>query len=324
MTDARPRWGYATNHWKAGFTGFARLEEHERALKVTAACGFTAIEMLGGTGRWDPLGRPENVVLNHGSVAAFRLKLNDWGITRVASVFFDPLQMSFEELHHGLDCTDRAQHALLLQQAGVFARFVADLGGDCLVVRALPPYGRHDGLGAERMAAAADCWNAVAAASAALGVKTVLHLDAVAALRTTDELAQWLTMLDARQVGLALDTAELTIAGHDVVAWYRRFAARVWHLHLKDALAVDTLGEYRLPNAERALLAAGGERRVQRWFGELGTGLVDFPALMRALRETGYAGWLIVESDKGPAPQAAAMMQNAWTVRQVLQPLLAP
>jgi inosose dehydratase len=44
---------------------------------------------------------------------------------------------------------------------------------------------------------------------------------------------------------------------------------------------------------------------------------------MTALREARYAGWLIVESDKGPAPQAAAMMQNAWTVRHVLQPLLA-
>jgi inosose dehydratase len=317
------RWGYATNQWKAGFTGFARREEHERALKVTAACGFNAIELLGGTGRWDPLGRPENIAQNFGSAAHFMLQLKDWGIDRVASLFFDPLQMSFEELHHGLDCTDRTQHALLLQQATVFARFLAEIGGDCLVVRALPPFCRHDGLGADRMAAAADCWNAVGEASAALGVKTVLHLDAVAALRTTDEMDQWLTLLDPQHVGLALDTAELTIAGHDVVAWYRRFASRVWHVHLKDALAVDTLGEYRLPNAERALLAAGGERRVQRWFGELGTGLVDFPALMQALRENGYAGWLIVESDKGPAPQAAAMMQNAWTVQHVLQPLLA-
>ena len=141
--------------------------------------------------------------------------------------------------------------------------------------------------------------------------------------RSTDELAAWLEQMDPATVGLALDTAEVTIAGHDAVAFYRRFQPRVWHVHLKDALAVDTLNEYRAANAERALLQAGGERRVPRWFGELGTGLVDFPALMQALREARYAGWLIVESDKGPAPQAAAMMQNAWTVRQVLKPLLA-
>lgn len=316
------RWGYATNQWKAGFTGFARMEQQERALKVTAACGFDAIELSGGTGRWDPMGRPENIVQNFGSIEHFKLQLRDWGIQRVTSLFFDPLQMSFEELHHGLDCTDRGQHALLLQQAGVFARLLADVGGEVLVLRALPPHGRHGGLNAERQAAAADCWNAVGAMTAALGIKTVLHLDAVAPLRDADELATWLVLLDPATVGLCMDTAELTIAGHDVTAWYRRFHARVQHIHLKDALAVDTLNEYRAPNAERALLQAGGERRIERWFGELGTGLVDWPALMGALRETGYAGWLIVESDKGPAPAAASMMQNAWTVRHVLQPLL--
>lgn len=316
------KWGYATNQWKAGFTGFARMEQQERALKVTAACGFDAIELSGGTGRWDPMGRPENIVQNFGSVEHFKLRLRDWGIHRVASLFFDPLQMSFEELHHGLDCSDRGQHALLLQQAGVFARFLAEVGGEVLVVRALPPHGRHGGLDAERQAAAADCWNAVGAMTAALGIKTVLHLDALAPLRDADELAAWLERLDPATVGLCMDTAELTIAGQDITAWYRRFHARVWHIHLKDALAVDTLGEYRAPNAERALLQAGGERGIQRWFGELGTGLVDWTALMGALRETGYAGWLIVESDKGPAPAAASMMQNAWTVRHVLQPLL--
>lgn len=317
------KWAYAINQWKAGFTGFARLEQHERALKVTAACGFEAIELSAGTGRWDPMGRPENILINFGSVDHFRLKLRDWGIQRVSSLFLDPLQMSFEELHHGLDCSDPAHHALLLQQAEVFARFLAEVGGEVLVVRALPPFGRHGGLSPERQAAAAACWNAVGAMSAALGVKTVLHLDALSALRSMDQVAAWLSQIDPATVGLALDTAELTIAGHDVTAWFRRFQDRVWHIHLKDALAVDSAGEYRAPNAERALLLAGGQRGVPRWFGELGTGLVDWTAFMTALREGGYAGWLVVESDKGPAPQAAAMMQNAWTVRHVLQPLLA-
>ena len=323
-TTNGPRWGYATNQWKAGFTGFARMEQQERALKVTAACGFDAIELSAGTGRWDPMGRPENIVLNFGSVDHFKLKLREWGIRRVASLFFDPLQMSFEELHHGLDCSDRSQHALLLQQAEVFARFLAEVGGEVLVVRALPPVrpprraGRRTPGRRRRLLERGGRDD-----RQALGVKTALHLDAVAALRDViDAVAGWLDRLDAATVGLAMDTAELTVAGQDAAAWIRRFHSRIWHLHLKDALAVDTLDEYRAPNAERALLLAGGQRGVPRWFGELGSGLVDWPAVMGALRETGYAGWLIVESDKGPAPAAASMMQNAWTVRHVLQPLL--
>jgi inosose dehydratase len=87
---------------------------------------------------------------------------------------------------------------------------------------------------------------------------------------------------------------------------------------------VDTLGEYQLPNAERAITLAGGKRKIRRWLSEMGTpeGLVDFPGLMRAMKELGYSGW-IVESDKGPAPAAGGMMLNSWYLQRVLNPLLA-
>ncbi|GGY13293.1 sugar phosphate isomerase/epimerase family protein [Pseudoduganella dura] len=312
-------WGYAVNQWKAGFTSFARLEEIERALKVTAACGFSSIELNGGSGRWDPIGRPENVAINFGSPAHFRLKLKDWGIGRVASTFFDPTVMSFEELHFGLMSTRREDHARILAQARIHAEMLAELGGDCLVVRPFPSFWKEGALNGERMAAAAACWNAVGEMTASLGLKTVLHVDALSALRTVDEFEHLLELCDRDNVGLAFDTAELTIAGHDVVALYRRLHERVWHFHFKDALAVDTLGEYRLQNAERAMIAAGGEREIPRWFGEMGTGLVDFPALLAAMLELGYAGWVIVESDKGPAPIASGMMLNAWYRKHVLE-----
>lgn len=312
------KWGYAVNQWKAGFTSFARLEEIERAIKVTAACGFSALELSAGSGRWDPIGRPENIAINFGSPAHFRLKLKDWGIDRVASTFFDPTLMSFEELHFGLMSTNRADHARIVAQAKIHADMLAELGGEFLVVRPFPSYWKEGALNAERLAAAADCWNAVGAMTAALGLKTVLHVDALSALRTADELEALVELSDCNNVGLAFDTAELTIAGHDVVALYRRFHDRVWHFQFKDALAVDTLDEYKLKNAERAMIAAGGEREIARWFGEMGTGLVDFRALLAAMRELGYSGWVIVESDKGPEPIASGMMLNSWYKQNVL------
>ena len=312
------KWGYALNQWKAGFTSFARLEEIERAFKVTAACGFDAVELNAGSGRWDPIGRPENIDVNFGSPDHFRLKLKDWGINRVASTCFDPTVMSFEELHFGLHSTQPADHPRILAQARIHADMLAALNGDCLVVRPFPSWWKEGGLTAERLAAAADCWNAVGAMTAELGLKTVLHVDALSALRTAEELEQLMALCDSGNVGLCFDTAELTIAGHDVVALYRRFHERVWHFQFKDALATDTLDEYKLQNAERAMIAAGGEREIQRWFGEMGTGLVDFPALLAAMRELGYAGWIIVESDKGPAPIATGMMLNSWYKQHVL------
>lgn len=312
------KWGYGVNQWKAGFTSFARLEEIEKALKVTAACGFDAVELNAGSGRWDPIGRPENVAINYGSAAHFRLKLKDLGINHIASTFFDPTVMSFEELHFGLMSTQPGDHARIVAQARIHAEMLAELGGQLLVVRPFPSFWKEGALDAERLRVAADCWNQVGAMAASLGLKVALHVDALSALRTEDELEQLLRLCHREHVGLALDTAELTIAGHDVVALYRRFHERVLHFHFKDALAVDTLGEYQLPNAERAMIAAGGEREIQRWFGEMGTGVVDFPALLAAIREHRYAGWIIVESDKGPEPIATGMMLNSWYKKNVL------
>lgn len=312
------KWGYGVNQWKAGFTSFARLEEIERALKVTAACGFDAVELNAGSGRWDPIGRPENIAINYGSATHFRLKLKDLGINHVSSTFFDPTVMSFEELHFGLMSTQPADHARIVAQARIHAEMLAELGGKLLVVRPFPSFWKEGALNAERLHAAADCWNQVGAMAASLGLKVALHVDALSALRTEGEFEQLLELCDRDKVGLALDTAELTIAGHDVVALYRRFHERVLHFHFKDALAVDTLDEYKLQNAERALIAAGGEREIQRWFGEMGTGVVDFPALLAAIKEHRYAGWIIVESDKGPEPIATGMMLNSWYKQNIL------
>ena len=317
------KWAYGVNQWKAGFTSFARLDEIERALKVTAACGFDAVELNAGSGRWDPIGRPENVAINYGSAAHFRLKLKELGINRVPSTFFDPTVMSFEELHFGLMSTQPGDRARIVAQARIHAEMLAELGGEVLVVRPFPSFWKEGALDDARMAAAAACWNEVGAMAASLGLKTALHVDALSALRSVAELESLLELCDKDHVGLAIDTAELTIAGHDVVALYRRIHERVVHFHFKDALAVDTLGEYRLPNAERAMIAAGGEREVPRWFGEMGTGLVDFPALLAAMRELGYAGWVVVESDKGPEPIASGMMLNAWYRQNVLDPVPA-
>lgn len=319
------RWGYAYNQWKFSWQDFARIEDNIRGLKVTAACGFKAIELSAGTGPWNPLGRPESIIMAFGSAAKFKLAMLDCGIERISSTFYDPNQMSFEELHHGLLQTRPEDHAGILSLARIHAEFLAEIGGECLVVRPLPSFSREGALTGERLRIAADCWNQVGKMTRALGLRTVLHVDALSALRTTEEWERLLELTDPDSVGLALDTAELTIAGHDPVTLYRRFHARVWHFHFKDALAVDTLKEYALPNAERAMMQAGGSRGIERWFSEMGStrGLVNFPALFAAMQELGYSGWIIVESDKGPQPAASSMLLNSWYIQRILhQPLI--
>ena len=318
----RIKWGYAFNQWRMGWQGFARVEDHIRALKITSACGFRCIELNAGTGPWDPTGRPESIALNFGSVRKFAATFGDWGIDRVTGAFLDPAQFSFEEGHFGLDTTSRPDHAVILEQAGKFARFIAEVGGEYLVLQPFAPYWKRGALTPEAIGVAADLINRLGEANRAVGLSTWLHLDALSALRSTQEIDQLLTLCPGPHIGLALDTAELTIAGHDVVPFYRRYHARVGHFHFKDALATDTLGEFRLPHADRAMILAGGEREIPRWFGELGTGLVDFKALLVAMKELRFAGWVILESDKGPQPVASSVMLNSWYVQNELLPLL--
>ena len=312
------KWGYAFNQWKMGWQGFARVDDNVRALKITSGAGFRCIELTAGTGPWDPLGRPESIAMNFGSVHKFAAQLGDWGIDRITGVFLDPGQMSFEEGHFGLKCTARADHAVILAQAGVHARFVAEVGGSYLVIQPIPSFGKEGALTPAALEAAAELINTLGEANKSLGLSTFLHIDALSALRSTEELQRLLALCPAPHIALALDTAELTIAGHDLVALYRRFHARVGHFHFKDALAIDSQGEYKLPNAERAMILAGGSREIPRWFGELGTGLVDFKSLMAAMKELNYEGWIIVESDKGPQPVASSVLLNSWYVQNVL------
>ena len=66
------RWAYAINQWKPQFDDFVRREQHERALKTMSIAGFEGVELTYGTGRWEPLGNPQQLAANFGSVAGFR------------------------------------------------------------------------------------------------------------------------------------------------------------------------------------------------------------------------------------------------------------
>jgi hypothetical protein len=128
--DGPIRWSYALNAWKPDSWGYAS-QEHERALKVTSACGFRAIELRAGTGRWEPLGRPDGIEASYGSIDGFRMRIRDWGIEAVSSTFYDPGQMSFEDLHFGLDPLDPAQTDAIVAAARMHSRGLAALGGRC-------------------------------------------------------------------------------------------------------------------------------------------------------------------------------------------------
>ncbi len=124
--------------------------------------------------------------------------------------------------------------------------------------------------------------NLQAAACLRWGVRAALHNHMGTLVETQRQLEAFLARCP--ECGLILDTAHLAAVGGDPLEIVRRYADRLQAVHLKDWLLTqpDALQWY-----ERGR------------FCELGAGNIDLDnaAVLRALREVGYDGWVFVEHD---------------------------
>jgi inosose dehydratase len=303
------KWGYAINQWKSKPERIVRREQQEQAFIEMSACGFRGIELKGAFGYGEHLGSPSLIVLDYGSAHNFVDFLHTCGIDQVVSFTFESMQSP----------SNPENHERILESARPYAMFLHDVNASCLVVRAMASYWREAPVTEAKIRNAAECWNKVGKMTKDYGIKLAMHIDFLSAVHSMDDIDKLLKFTDPELVGLAIDTAELTISGINPVAVYDKYYARVNHFHFKDTHETDSLGEYKEENAELRLLSGGGKREIERWFWEMGEpgGLVDFPALMRSIKTHGYDGWIIVESEHSVNPAETAAL-NSWYVRRVL------
>lgn len=318
------RWSYGVNQFKPQFDEFTRRRDQQRALRIISISGFEGVELQSGTGRWEALGNPQQIVANFGSLAGFAEFVNEAALSGVSSWVLDPFLGFREDVSGPSDPANGATHEQIGRHVAWFADALAELGGTTLVVRPSLSAWQQPELDDAAVAAIAECWNRAGELASARGIQLALHFDFLSALRVGDALERLVGATDAGTVGFALDTAEYTVAGIDPVQWYRDHADRVVHVQLKNAGAVDDLDEYLVRTAEHHVRKAGGSRAVPRWFLELGVApeLVDSTAMVSALLENDYDGWVVVESDLSPHPPTSAML-NGWHLKHVLEPLVA-
>jgi inosose dehydratase len=100
-------------------------------------------------------------------------------------------------------------------------------------------------------------------------------------------------------VGFAPDTGHIAKGGIDVLELFETYGPLIRHVHFKD-------------------ITAAGE-----WTA-MGAGIIDFPRIVRLLRDTGYSGWIMVEDESVEAETDpdAAMQSNGVYLRQRLLPLV--
>jgi len=101
-------------------------------------------------------------------------------------------------------------------------------------------------------------------------------------------------MQGAPAVGLLLDSGHLTFAGGDPVAVAKRYADRIKHVHCKD-IRKSVMEDAKNRNLSFLQAVLNGTFTVP------GDGCVDYPSIFAVLKETNYAGWLVVEAEQDPA-----------------------
>ncbi len=143
----------------------------------------------------------------------------------------------------------------------------------------------------------ADTLNQFAALTLQEGVRSCFHNHVGTVIETEEEITRLLSLCDPEVIFLGPDTGHLAWAGADPVAFCRKHASRIKTIHLKD---IDATVRER----GRAAGWDYGTFSDNGIFVELGEGCVDLAAIITSLREAGFAGWLIAETDVTQKPTA--------------------
>jgi inosose dehydratase len=97
----------------------------------------------------------------------------------------------------------------------------------------------------------------------------------------------------SEEVGLLLDTGHAYAAGADYAEILRKFGSRVVHIHLKDVRR-DVLERARKNDWSFNSAVREGMFTVPS------DGDIDFSAIGKFLRTSGYRGWVVVEAEQDP------------------------
>jgi inosose dehydratase len=175
--------------------------------------------------------------------------------------------------------------------------------GAKVVVYADTSRGRHGAIWrpiSERPKLAEDEWadygrklTALAERMADFGIAMGFHHHMGTIIETDAEVDR-LMSVTGEAVGLLFDSGHSSFAGGDPVALATRHARRINHVHCKDV---------RRPVLEdaRARDRSFMDSVLDGIFTVPGDGCVDYPIILRALKEAGYSGWLVVEAEQDPA-----------------------
>jgi sugar phosphate isomerase/epimerase len=259
----------------------------ERILASTQEAGLDGLEITFPPGDW------HSAVAAYGSAQGFAATVRDRGL-QVCSGYLSTLVPGTRR-HANL--ADPADHDQLVEMASGYAEFLHACGAEVMVVSlplrrsraATPPLFVDLGV-AETIAGAL---HRMGAATLRYGVTLALHPEAFSMFRNSRDVDLFMTLTDPTYVALCPDTAQFTVAGSDPLEIVRRHRDRLVITHWKDAAGAAP---------DDVVIDDTIYARQVQWFAAVGTGVVDWPAWMRLLRDVQYDGWGVFELDAAADP----------------------
>lgn len=261
----------------------------ERILDASQEAGLDGIEITFAPGNW------HNALKAYGSTQNFVSALQQRNL-EISSGFFSNWMPDKERY---ADFADPADADLLVDMAAAYAEFLHACGSEIMVV-SLPLRKNRDAnppLFADwRLAEPiAHVLNRMGHAAILHGVKIALHPEAFTIFRNSRDVDLFMLLTDPTYIYLCPDTAQFTVAGSDPIEIVRRHRDRLLITHWKDAVG---------PAPEDVPIDETIYARQVQWFAGVGTGVVDWHAWLRLLRDLSYRGWAVFELDAAADPVA--------------------
>ena len=130
-------------------------------------------------------------------------------------------------------------------------------------------------------------------------------------VETGEEIDRFVSLTNPETVFLAADTGQLFYAGIDPTEFFERNVNRIRYVHLKEVNS----------DVHEQTVVGGGSYRdfvEMEGFPEVGTGAIDFEAVIKILKGGGYDGWLVIEQDYTPRDPAVAAGASLEYVHSLL------
>ena len=131
----------------------------------------------------------------------------------------------------------------------------------------------------DKIKAMAPFLNELGKIAAGSGIEIGLHPHFNTIVEKPEEIDLIMSLTDPKYVKMAPDTGHIFLGGGNVVEIIKKYKNRLNYFHLKDAAGTVKRPDFG-PNIR-----------------EMGQGVIDFPGVMKILKEIKFKGWLNVEQD---------------------------